>query len=346
MGYNRITDSGPDAGRDFTVANYNGNFDALALTGVYQLGRGVLSGLALGTATGLVPTVSDGATTGQNYKAWSGLTAPACADNATRYLWIDSDTGAFTYTTTVADPGGNTVCLGQVTTLSGNVTGVTTTGRMSGLRWTDLRTFALGENLINFDLLNQRVGIGMAPIAGHILCVGGHIVATDADLNGNATVAGFVQTATSVDFVQASGDPGAEALTLRLYVKSVSSNPELFVQDHAGNVRQLSANSNLTTRSVNVETLSADKTGAATDAIIQVLTPSGANRKYILPAADMKVVREIHNGATAGSNSIIVRDPTDSTTIATLTNGQMVTVTPRIGGAYGSGGYPGTITPV
>lgn len=72
---------------------------------------------------------------------------------------------------------------------------------------------------------------------------------------------------------------------------------------------------------VNTETISADKTLTVTSPNVQVLTASGANRKVILPASPGwgSNFRIINAGA---SNSLLVRNPADTTTITTIAPGE------------------------
>lgn len=85
---------------------------------------------------------------------------------------------------------------------------------------------------------------------------------------------------------------------------------------------------------VNTETITATKVLATTDAEIHVLTPSGASRNVQLPAsAPAGKTFTIYNAATSGANSVVVKADDGTTTIATLTNGQKLTVNPIYGGS-------------
>lgn len=96
---------------------------------------------------------------------------------------------------------------------------------------------------------------------------------------------------------------------------------------------------------VNQETITATKTLTDLDAQRQILTPSGATRKVLMPAvaAIDAPAFEVHNGATSGAFALTIRDSADAFTIATLANGERVTVPPRYGASSGSGTYPATV---
>lgn len=79
-------------------------------------------------------------------------------------------------------------------------------------------------------------------------------------------------------------------------------------------------------------TLTGDITLNERDADVLALTPSGANRKVILPAsASYASRRKVLNTAASGGPNLLVRNPADSATVATLTPGQMSIVAPVIG---------------
>lgn len=317
-------------GSNFTVTNYNANIDSFENQSVYFFGRGVVSGLALSAGTGLELDVSSGVLNSRSFVTLSA-TSENVPDDQTSYVWIDEE-GTITFSASYTYPGGNVVCLGTVTAASGSISGTATTGRMTPflVRTDDLNGFKLGNGVIQIDPVDGHVGFGKTPAEAYGFA---SAVTIDASINLKQTT-----------------DPSPVSNQLLLYTKDVSGTAELFMQNESGTVTQLTSGGYLRDRAVsvavNTETLAADKTGASTDARVQVLTPSGADRKYILPAAAMGVTREIHNGATADSNDILVRDPTDTNTLATLTNGQRVVITPRIGGSYGaSAAYETSYTP-
>lgn len=165
MAYERIGVSG----LDFTRTNYNLNIDSLESIGVYQLGRGVVSGLTL-SASGLALSCTSGVVNALSCQTVTSVTGVTMPDNSTRYVWLTTSTtagvttGTLSLSSTTADPGGNAVCLGRAVSASGVVT-LTTYGRVDVMRWTDVRTQKLGQNLLVCDHLNQWVGFGKVPAA-------------------------------------------------------------------------------------------------------------------------------------------------------------------------------------
>lgn len=131
---------------------------ALELLGTFGIGRGVLDGLALSDGGGLVLNVSAGTLFGTSAVEFEDATTVALTGSVTRYIWRD-ESGNFTQTTTIADPGGTYVCLGKVVTGVSSITSISTTGRMSCWRNTALRVWQLGQGLIYADQETNRVGI-------------------------------------------------------------------------------------------------------------------------------------------------------------------------------------------
>lgn len=143
---------------------------------------------------------------------------------------------------------------------------------------------------------------------------------------------GVVQGRLNIE--QQSGDPSAPTDRLILYVKD-DSGAALFLRDETG-IRQVTKSGALyldnpvvagqQRMSVNTETLGANKTLVATDANMQRLTASGSNRSAILCAPAHGVWFFIVNAGA--SNNILVRDPTDTTTVTTLAPGEGVKIYP------------------
>lgn len=328
-------------GYGFSVSGYNGMLTAIEAQSVYLFGTGVVSGCLLSDPNdGLNVRIASGVINVKQYKAIVQTDAVA-PDDATSYVWI-SEAGTVSFSATSAHPGGDVVCLGTVTTSGGNVTAVdntaTTGGRMyPWVRETSPRTYSLGGGLIQVATLTGYIGIGKTPSeafgVGVAAVFDSTVAAVGAGTFGGLTIA------------QQVGNPATLSNKFHIFAKDVSGTTELYTKDEGGTVRKITTGG-IIAPEVNSETLSADKTGAASDALIQALDPNGAHRKYILPAAVLGVKREIHNTATSGAFNILVRNPADSTTVATVANGERVTIEARIGGSYGaSADYASGYTP-
>jgi len=94
------------------------------------LGTGVVgSGLQLSSAGGLSLAVSNGWMTNQNAVYLISIANYTMSPNVTEWIWI-SELGVVVPTLTYVNPGGNSVCLGQVTTSGAAITSINDNGRV------------------------------------------------------------------------------------------------------------------------------------------------------------------------------------------------------------------------
>lgn len=117
------------AGDDFTVSLFNGNCDKIEDTEIHVIGRGVVEGLLLVDPGGLEVEITDGILTITTTKSASSIPNKLLPAASTRWVWIDEALNV-TLTTTSAYPGGNVVCLGNVTTDGSDITSISYDGRM------------------------------------------------------------------------------------------------------------------------------------------------------------------------------------------------------------------------
>lgn len=143
---------------ELTKTKWNDNFDAIELKSAYSDGRGVLYGCGLTDSGGVTITIGEGVIIGLKGTPIDERTYDV-TNNSTKFIWINED-GTVIETATSADPGGDYVCLGKVTTASGDITSLTSEGRVLLPRFTSLRSYEIGDALTVFDLVNGRVGIG------------------------------------------------------------------------------------------------------------------------------------------------------------------------------------------
>lgn len=338
-GYLRIT-----AG--WTRRIYHGLLGALETAVARQHGRGVIYGMDLTDGGGLTVNCSAGAINGQAGGIDLDSTSYVLPPSSTVYVWADegaepdnlSDPRYPNFTTTVSlsDPGGTYVCLGRVTTGVSTISSIVTTGRMDLNRWTSLWKWVVGGTTLAVDVENNRVGVKtLTPT-------------TDFEVSGTAraTIGQFVD---QVEVVERVGDPSAPTNKVLLYAKD-DGGTALFWRDESS-VRQLTEAGRIyldvptvsgqQSKSVNVESLSANKTLLITDANWQYLTASGANRDVLMPATAPRGVwfRIINAGA---SNNLVVKTNDGLTTICTLTPGQM---TPEFFPIGGTPAWPTSLTP-
>lgn len=149
----------PRLGKLLTQAFFNGILDRIEAQNIYQHGRGVLSGLALSAGSGLTVDVSAGwmlATAPVSVSAVAGTPVPA---SSTTFLFIDSS-GSVTTSATSADPGGEVVCLGSVTTDGTAVVSVSTDGRTALARFSALRMWEVGAGVLVVNTEARTVGLG------------------------------------------------------------------------------------------------------------------------------------------------------------------------------------------
>lgn len=141
-------------------------------------------------------------------------------------------------------------------------------------------------------------------------------------------------------------DPSAPSAAVALYSKS----GDLYFRDGTA-VKQLTDAGKLyidqpsvvnqLTDSVNTQTLSGNLTLVATDPNVQALNPNGSNRDVTLYApTSYGQWNRILNTGTSGN---LVVKSNGGSTIATLTSGQYLTVTPKPSG--GSIAWPSAVTP-
>lgn len=336
-GLTRITTA-----ESFTKTNHNANLDAIEGAAEVAIGRGVLEGLLLTDGGGLVLDISAGAIHGRCRNDFEAFDF-TLTDDETNYIWIDED-GTITESAASTDPGGYVVCLGRVTTAAGAITLIENTGRMSLYRQTAAREFELGDELLVVRMLTGRIGIGKVPDTE--FDVAGTTTLEDLAATGNAVISGKVTSGLRVEIGEVGSDPDAPVSAVTLYVKDVSGNPELFILDEDDVVMQLTTGGVVqsTTRTVNVETLSGTKQLVLTDAYVQALTASGANRDVELPAAPMSFGHGFKIMNVGSSNNIVVKDSTGSSTVVTLTPGQYALVDAI--GSSGSPAWPSTATAV
>ncbi len=226
MGLTRMT----SGGANFSVAYFNSLLDALDRIPAHVFGRGVVSGHAVAAGTGLSVEVGAGVLCGGIVAALDAASATVPA-SSTVYLWRDVD-GSFVTSATLVDPGGTAICLGRVTTDGSGVTAVTTEGRMEGLRSPGLHDRRIGE--LRIDLLNGRVGVGVAPtsdIHAGSLAAGVRLVSasTTAGARDHLLVADAAAGAVTVTLPPAASCPGREYV-----VKRVNSGANAVMVDADG----------------------------------------------------------------------------------------------------------------
>lgn len=141
----------------FSVATWNGLMDALETLLARVAGRGVLSGLGVTAGSGLTLNIAAGTMWANGLVTLDARTA-TCPNNATNYVWIDSE-GLVTFTATSTDIGGEAVCLGQVVTSAGAIVSVTDAGRVDLARFDTLRSWSLGGDVVTVDLLTRSIGL-------------------------------------------------------------------------------------------------------------------------------------------------------------------------------------------
>ena len=310
---------------NWTRALYHQILNGLESQNANQHGRGVISGCTLSdggdldvtVATGVIVTGATCTITGASF---------AVPDASTVYLWIspltyDSDTDEWsaqsTTSASTADPGGDYVCLGRVTTVAGAITAITTEGRMDLNRWSAIRKFEVGQSTLVINTESGRVGIGVATPS------------VSLDVSGT-TKQDVARVTNYIALDQAAGDPSAPTDQATIYAKADSTHTNIYFRDE-DNVKQLTYRGSVYLDSptvnghqptaVNIETLSGNKTLTLTDANYQRLTASGSNRRVIMPssATHDKWFRIVNAGA---SNNILIYDPTNTTLWATLTPAQ------------------------
>lgn len=309
-------------GNYFSSSEQNANQVRLEASAEALHGRGVISGLTM-SGSGLVLTIGTGVyhLLGSAYVVGSSLsyTVPG---SSTVSIWID-EFGTVSHTTSSADIS-DLVCLGRITATS-SITSVTESGRNYLLRTdsTAPGVYKIGGGLY-FDGQNTKIGIGTTSPATELEVVGTSKTST-ATITGAATVGSTL------------GVTGATTLSSTL---SVSGTSSLHTITASGTITATGQIPNPT----NVQTLTSNKTLSKDDANLQIITASGANRKVFLPGTmDWGTNFIIRNVGT--SNNVIVRDPTDTWTVATLTPGQSAIVNPVPPDGGGAAVWPDTVTP-
>lgn len=137
----------PRLGKMLTQTIFNGILDRLEGQNNYQHGRGVLNGLEVSAGAGLTIDVSAGwmvATAPVLVAAQTAVVVPA---SATVFVFIASD-GTVTTSASSADPGGEVVCLGSVTTDGAGVTSVSDSMRQALARFSALRVWEVGAGVL------------------------------------------------------------------------------------------------------------------------------------------------------------------------------------------------------
>lgn len=327
MGHPRYID-----GDALPAADWGGVMDAIELQSVMILGRGVVGGgLALSAGGGFDLDISSGYVNLLKLTSITGFTYEV-PPSVTRFVWID-EAGAITLTATSAYPGGQKVCLGQFTSDGSGITSVSTNGRMVAWDWSDERTLEFGLTTFVIDNLNNRVGIGVVP----------------TDLFESA----HPLTAPGLDAVEGA-EPAPVAGRVRIYAADPGSGfAELHVVHEDAGAIQITEGGLVKATALaldkqrehpyNSETLSANKTLAATDANIQVLDPNGANRDVFLPAnADVTPGMWFKIVNPAAANNLVVKSNLGTTTIVTLTPKQYALIEAIPSGA--TDGWPDTAT--
>lgn len=296
-----------------TDETWNSTLVALEEQNLQQHGRGIVEGLICTNPSGLDVEIGVGKFVAHKLVEIETPETYTMTASTGKFLYRNAS-GTIVESDTLTDPGGSFVCLGFFDALVSSVT-ITEEGRVYVGRWTALDVFEIGDG-------DSRVVLGQG-------------IQSDQNIRAEKSIAGE-----QLELPQRTGDPATIGSTIQIYSKAVGGVTETFVKDGAGNSRQITQGGVLRIESpvmvgairnsVNTETLTADKVGSANDANIQVLTPSGANRKYIAPAVDISISRTIINGATSGSNTIIVRDHADANTLATLNKGDSVCLSPQL----------------
>lgn len=275
-------------------------------------GRGVASGLELSAGDGLQVEVSAGlVVTGGSARQTALIYATVPPSNS-KYVWVDEE-GTIAFSDSASDLGGSNVCLGRVFSDADSITSVTTEGRCEIARWTSLRTYSLGQNLLVLDTETGRVGIGMEPTVAF-------------EVSGSARFSSEV----SADRVLVrsrvsapSGEAGAATLCFSGGELKAVQSGEPAVSLTRG-FRPVSFG--WASRSL---VLSDDLTLGSTDAPIQALQAGGADREIRLPAvADVDWGTWFRILNVGSSDDLVVKSFDGSTTLATLAPGQFVEALP------------------
>lgn len=206
IGFHRLVNGGK-----LSAALQNADADSLEGLGVYGWGRGVISGIVLSNGGGLTVAWTAGwvNTLAPKYIAAGSVTL---APSSTLYLWMDNE-GNVSTTGTSTYPGGEVFCLGYVVTGVATITSIAETNRYELARMTAEGTYQIGKNAVQIDTLNDRVGIGGAPVAGVALNVTGDVAILGGHIKvGNtATImVGTLTLTTSSDNVQIVTASGAD----------------------------------------------------------------------------------------------------------------------------------------
>lgn len=316
MGLNRL-------GSYLSQQLWNENVDRLErLAGTTQ-GRGVLQGLELAAGTGLEVTVSagtlvDGAAA-QDVVACT-VSLPA---STSRYVWMNAS-GVPVLSSSSADPGAGTVCLGRVYTDADSVTAVTTEGRTEGARWTDLRRFEIGNSNLVLDSETGRVAVGGEPVSGFDV----YLPSTFSE----------VAKLTAAEWVPRTTLPSAPSSGFQMFAYTISGSTEFRLQDATGSMAWTRQGCPVSFgESSATLVMVGDVTLSARSSPVQALDPGTADRSVKLPASpDWGSHFRILNIGSSHTISVFLSDGV--TSVTTLDPGEWVDLRPEP--ASGSAAWP------
>ena len=155
----------PRLGAILTQGLFNGILDRIEAQNAYQHGRGVLTGLVVSAGSGETIDISGGWMVANAPALIAGQTAIAVPTNTKSYVFVDSS-GSVTTSASPADPGGEIVCLGSVTTDGANVIDVSEEMRTSLARFSAFRVWEVGAGvlIVNTDARTVQLGGSFEPL--------------------------------------------------------------------------------------------------------------------------------------------------------------------------------------
>lgn len=306
------------------------NRNALAVELIGRLGCGtycILNGLTISTGTGL----SLGVAAGQ-----AAIDGVVEIDTATTYtvpasqayigIWLKQD-GTLTHSLTTTPPSGGKCYLGSCVTSGSAITSVDFSGVLYSRGAIAVRTTA--DTGVPGDSPAASLVFITYTAAGAYIWNGTsyNVLYTSAQLAEviQDVVGAMATSGNGVDLTYS--DAGA-TLTADINITEVITTLQAQQVPDPAYSATLSGNVTLTLASQN----------------IIAVDPNGSNRKVLLPASPGwgNWFRIINKGS---ANSIIVKDSTDATTIATLTTGQYVDVYPVMD-TGATANWPSSITPI
>lgn len=211
-----------DAGYGFTVETWRENKAKFERLNVLMLGRGVVSGLLM-SYEDLDLTIAAGVANFLSCVPWAEQTV-AVPDDETNYVWIGEE-GEVVFSESSADPGGNMVCLGQVTAEDGAITERTYDRKMWSIAQPTAWTRRIGP--ATFDDANAKVDL-----AGAFNATGQ--IATDTTMLAAGKIEGSYFVAPKL-----TDAPPGEADKLILFAKEVAGRQELHLVQPDDDVTQI-----------------------------------------------------------------------------------------------------------